>query len=319
MCFINLTLIDVAKRKAYPLLVEQIVQPEQQTSAPKAAKANPNRKRGRPAGSKNKSRADVELSPFLLQLQGCIKQALALIGSSLQIIYFVYDGELGNNGGLQTVIQTGLHLISKLRQDSELYLPFDGEYSGHGAPKKYGNRLHIDNLPDGCWRFDEFEDDIKTSVYQLTALHRKFAQPLNIVIVVKTHLKTGRTAKAILFTDDLGLPANLLLEYYRLRFQIEFTFRDAKQHWGLEDFMNIKEKQVGNAANFALFMVTFSQLLLPKIGLETESILDLKTVYRARKITRRIINSLGICSDEFVIDDRIFQAAEIGRIYRKAA
>ena len=27
--------------------------------------------------------------------------------------------------------------------------------------------------------------------------------------------------------------------YYSLRFQIEFNFRDAKQFWGFEDFMNV--------------------------------------------------------------------------------
>ncbi len=84
--------------------------------------------------------------------------------------------------------------------------------------------------------------------------------------------------------------------------------------------MNIKKKQVSNFANFSLFMVTFSQLLLPQIGdLSPESMLDLKTVYRARKFTRRIINSLGIRSEDFLIDDKIFQAAEIGRIHAETA
>ena len=110
-----------------------------------------------------------------------------------------------------------------------------------------------------------------------------------------------------------------LIDYYRLRFQIEFNFRDAKQYWGLEDFMNIKETQVTNVANFSLFMVTFSQLLLPKIeGLESKSILDLKTMLRARKFTRRIINSLSLNAEEFLITDKVFQAAEIGKIHANA-
>ena len=141
-----------------------------------------------------------------------------------------------------------------------------------------------------------------------------------MVVIVKTNLKTSKSAKALLFSDDLELAYDKLVDYYRLRFRIEFNFRDAKQYWGLEDFMNIKEGQVGNAANFSLFMVTCSQLLLPQIkGLDNDSILDLKTVFRARKYTRRIINSLGIKSDGFLIDDRIFQAAEIGRIHDMAA
>ena len=54
----------------------------------------------------------------------------------------------------------------------------------------------------------------------------------------------------ILFCNALELAHDKLIDYYPLRFQIEFNFRDAKQYWGLEDFMSIKETQVNNAANF---------------------------------------------------------------------
>ena len=43
---------------------------------------------------------------------------------------------------------------------------------------------------------------------------------------------------------------------------LEFNFRDAKQYWGLEDFMNVKERPVYNSANLALFMVNLSHALL---------------------------------------------------------
>jgi len=122
-----------------------------------------------------------------------------------------------------------------------------------------------------------------------------------------------------LFSDDLNLPYDKLIDYYHLRFQIEFDFRDAKQYWGLEGFMNIKEVQVTNMVNFSLFMVIFSQLLLPQIKtLERKSILDLKTTFRARKFTRRIINSLSLNAEVFLITDKIFQAAEIGKIHASA-
>jgi putative transposase len=136
------------------------------------------------------------------------------------------------------------------------------------------------------------------------------------VVIVKKNLKTGKVAKVLLFSDDLNLPYDKLIDYYQLRFQIEFNFRDAKQYWGLEDFMNIKEVQVTNMANFSLFMVTFSQLLLPQIKeLDRKSMLDLKTTFRARKFTRRIINSLNLNVEEFLMSDKVFQAAEIGKIH----
>ena len=46
------------------------------------------------------------LSPFQMQLQTSIRLALALIGLDLSVVYFVYDGALGNNAGLQAVIKS---------------------------------------------------------------------------------------------------------------------------------------------------------------------------------------------------------------------
>jgi putative transposase len=316
---LNLSLLQVETRASYPLITEQLVRGEVQASAPKAAKAK-NPKPGRPKGSANQNRKDVELSPFQTQLQGCIRAALKLAGLDLGIVYFVYDGALGNNAGLQAVNRAGLHLISKLRHDSKLYLPYADAYSGKGRRRKYGERLTPETLTEAHLKTEAVEKHFRTRVYQARAWHKHFPGLLNVVVIVKTNLKTGRCAKVLLFSDDLGLPSETLIEYYSLRFQIEFNFRDAKQCWGLEDFMNVKETQVGNAANFSLFMVTFSQLLSAKMeGLDPGSMLDLKTVFRARKYTRRIINSLGKDGEAFLIDDRVFQAAEIGRIHAKAA
>lgn len=102
LCFLSLSLVQVETRKAYPLVTEQLIREEAKTTAPKAVqpKAPPN-KGGRPKGSRTKNPADVTLSPFQSQLQGCIRRALDLIGADLTLDYLVYDGALGNNKGLQ--------------------------------------------------------------------------------------------------------------------------------------------------------------------------------------------------------------------------
>lgn len=313
----NLSLLSVETRTAYPLITQQLVRCDVQASVPKAI--NPkNAKPGRPKGSINKNRKEVELSAFQTQLQACIYSVFALIGLDLGIVYFVYDGALGNNAGLQAVKQTGLHLICKLHHDSQLYFPYAGAYSGRGKPRKYGEKLTSETLTDAHLKSETVEKNMQTRVYQASVWHKNFPELLNVVIMVKTNLKTGRCAKVLLFSDDLTLASESLIDYYSLRFQIEFNFRDAKQYWGLEDFMNVKETQMNNAANFSLFMVTFSQLLSAKMeGINKGSMLDLKTVFRARKYTQRIINSLGKNTETFLIDERIFQAAEIGRIHTK--
>src|SRR5665811_2232423 len=88
--------------------------------------------------------------------------------------------------------------------------------------------------------------------------------------IVKENIKTKARDFVILFSSDLDLEYRKLIDYYKLRFQIEFNFRDAKQYWGLEDFMNIKEIPLTNAVNLAFFMVNLSNILInyvrPAVG-----------------------------------------------------
>ena len=65
-----------------------------------------------------------------------------------------------------------------------------------------------------------------------------------------------------MFSSDVELSSEKLLDYYSLRFQIKFNFRDAKQHFGLEDFMNQTKVGVENAVNLSFLMVNVSAKLL---------------------------------------------------------
>ena len=68
----------------------------------------------------------------------------------------------------------------------------------------------------------------RKKVYGGELWHKKFADLLNIVVIVKTILTTHKTAHVVLFSSDVTLGYDQLIDYYRLRFQLEFNFRDAK-------------------------------------------------------------------------------------------
>ena len=137
LCFLSLSLLSVKHRTSYPVVTEQVDKPLAVPVQAAAKKKKPSGgSRGRPQGSQNRNRREVDLSPSLRFIQLHIKRLLEQIGDTFNVVYFIFDGELGHHDAWQMVQQVGLHLISKLRYHSALYVPYDGPYSGRGPRRK---------------------------------------------------------------------------------------------------------------------------------------------------------------------------------------
>ena len=146
--FFALSLVSVQERHAYPSSVKQIVRDAAEKAASKKKRSSQSKgKPGRQKGSQNKNKAEVVLSAELLRIQAMVMGLLQRIAGCLSLTYLVMDGHFGNNNALVMVRSCGLHLISKLRYDSGLYLPYEGSYSGHGPHRKYGDKLAYHSLP----------------------------------------------------------------------------------------------------------------------------------------------------------------------------
>src|SRR5207249_9582209 len=270
----------------------------------------------RPKGSKNQNRRDVDLSLYLRFVQETLKRLLQLVGEYIQVVYFIFDGAFGHNEALQMVRQLGLHMISKLRHDAALYVPYDGPYAGRGKRKKYDKKLEYCHLPAEYLQASFVEKDIETKIYQTHLWHKKFADLLNIVVMVKTNIKTQAVAHVVLFSSDLDLSYDQLIDYYRLRFQLECNFRDAKQYWGLEDFMTVKQTPVYNSANLAMFMVNLSHAVMRPLQPHWPgmSVNDLKAWFRSRKYVVETLKLLPEMPEPIFIDQAIAQVAALGRV-----
>jgi putative transposase len=272
---------------------------------------------GRPKGSKNKKSKNPTLSPELLRIQPVLQAFLAMVRGVLSVQYLVMDGHFGNYPSAWMVLQTGLQFVSKLRSDAALYEPFTGKYGGRGARPKYGDKVDVRKMKKKYLKSDTKEDGIRTQLYQAGLLNKGFAFSLNVVVILKTNLATRKQAHVILFSTDLKLPYEKLVDYYTLRFQIEFNFRDAKQYWGLDDFMNVKEAAVTNAANLSFFMVNFSSVLLRRYrGNNPEfSVLDLKSHYRGCRYASETIKLLPQKPDGILLAEIFEQIARLGMVH----
>jgi putative transposase len=139
-------------------------------------------------------------------------------------------------------------------------------------------------LPEKLLVSSTTEAGYGTQVYQATCLHKHFAERINVVIIVRTCLATQRVGQVVLFSSDLSLEAWTLIDYYALRFQIEFTFRDAKHYFGLEDLLGVREISLHNAGGLSFFLVNLSRYLLDALrtSYPGAGVNDLKSFYRAR-------------------------------------
>jgi putative transposase len=317
LAFFAFALVNVQQRTAHPLRIGQVLRPEpsaEPTPVPAAPVAK--RGRGRPKGSKNRNKAAVTLAPylnFILTLLQAVKQVL---GTTLAVTYVVLDGAFGNNYALQMVRRCQFQLISKLAVNSALFFLYDGTYSGRGPHKKYGARVKYGELPVKYRQQSTTEKGICTEIYQFNALHKLFAQTLNVVVIVKTNTATGARAHAILFSSDIHQTYDQIIDYYTLRFQIEFNFRDAKQYWGLEDFMSVKETPVTNAANLAFCMVNLAQVLRQQWRPRQPdfSVLDLKAHFRGLKYVAETLKLLPQKPEPIVIQQITAKIALLGAV-----
>ncbi len=331
----TVSLISTKRRQSFPVLPRQVVPPDSDdtpsssasttsqtspdhTSTPKSKSKSKSKStsRGRPKGSKNTNREDVVLAPYLLEIQDMLRTLQALVGPALSLVYAVFDGAFGHNYALQMVRRCGMHLISKLQDNSALYFPYTGSYSGRGPRRKYGKKLNDDTLSPQYLKSSTTEKKIRTDIYQMSVLHKLFPQLLNVVIIVKTNLKTQARAHVILFSSDLTLSYEKLIDSYQLRFQIEFNFRDAKQYWGLEDFMNVKEQPLTTAINLSFFLVNVSQILChtfrqthPHFSLE-----DLKARFRGLKYVKETLQLLSEKPEPMLIQQITDEIAKLGSI-----
>jgi putative transposase len=330
LSFFALSLLAVKGRRSHPISIQQIIKTEEEKAAAKErAKARKHKLVskpaslcvGRPKGSKNKDKNLFSPTPELRRIDAMLESLLRLLGDFLPLTYLVLDGHFGHPQVLLMAKKNGLQLISKLHHNAALVEKFEAQYSGKGKPPIYGARLDYDNLPQKYLKKTVTEKAMQTRYYQGEFLHKDFAQALNVVIIVKTNLRTQKQSKVNLFSSDLSLGWQEVVDYYGLRFQIEFNFRDAKQHFGLEDFMNVSEQGVTNAVNLSFFCVKLSQVLLKEQSHRSTlvGILDLKSYFRGIKYAQETLKLLLEKPAPILMEEILEKVGSLGRIHSQKA
>ena len=119
-------------------------------------------------------------------------------------------------------------------------------------------------------------------------------------------------------TTDLELTADKLLEYYQTRFQIEFLYRDGKQHAGLNDCQARSQNKLDFHFNMSLTTINIAKishwLSIPKEKRKSFSMADIKTRYHNELLMNRIFVMFGIKPNLTKNKKKIQQLLDYGKI-----
>jgi hypothetical protein len=121
----------------------------------------------------------------------------------------------------------------------------------------------------------------------------------------------------ILFSTDLKLSGNKIYIYYKSRFQIEYLFRDAKQHTGLEHSQARSKEKLNYQFNLALTTVSLAKTLFyqDKKNLNKSfSISNFKTSYYNKLVAEFIFRNSDFWLNEVKLKELFLKLEQFGKI-----
>jgi len=229
--------------------------------------------------------------------------------------YVVADAYFSKKPFVESVLGAGLHFISRLRDDSVLMYKHYGKPTGkRGRPRKFEGRVNINN-PDTNY----FEKEIcneELTIYTAIVHSKAFRRDIKLAIAVFSK-KGQEVTRKLYFSTDLQQEGKQIVQYYRSRFQIEFLYRDAKQHTGLTDCQARSENKLDFHFNASLTAVNLAKFdwLSNKTNLNTPfSMANYKTFFNNALMLDRFICRFAINPNSAKNQKIVKELLEFGKI-----
>lgn len=142
--------------------------------------------------------------------------------------YVAVDAYFSKKSFIDSVSQTGLHLITRLRDDAVMYYAYTGpKRTGRGRKRQFNGKIDAKNLD--LSQFRACIQEQTWTAFEGIAYGKALKRWIKTVIV--QHYNTDGSIKncKIFIATDLAITGADLYLYYHLRFQIEFVYRDANR------------------------------------------------------------------------------------------
>jgi hypothetical protein len=194
-------------------------------------------------------------------------------------------------------LEVDLQVITRLRDDAALWYLYNGlKRQGRGRPTKYAGKVKLKDLDKEHFTLVESSD--KKQAYEAIVFSKTFKRTLKVLVV--HNIKTDGSIKnhKIFACTDITLSGLKIWQYYKLRFQQEFLFRDGKQFTGLNHCQSRKKERLAFQFNFSLTIISIAKVVhwlsIPFGNRPAFSIQDIKAQYFNEHLLDKFIFGLGI-------------------------
>lgn len=194
--------------------------------------------------------------------------------------YLVADAWFAKCSFVDQVIKNDMHVISRLRDDANLRYLYQGKHTGkRGRPKKYDGK--VDNANINMSHFELVSKDKQAVIHSAIVYCISLKRNIKVVHALCSTEK-GKQSHKLYFSTDINMSASDILKFYQSRFQIEFLYRDGKQHTGLTHCQARSESKLHFHFNASLTAINLAKichwLSIPKEHRKTFSMTDIKTI-----------------------------------------
>ena len=189
-----------------------------------------------------------------------------------------------------------LDVISRLRDDVRLrYIVQIKKTGKRGRTKTNGDKVDFSSMDNKHFSIEKENDDMRmqTAVVYAVALKRI------VRVVFVEFLKNGKTTSSkVYFCTNIEMEATEIFEIYQTRFQIEFVYRDAKQHTSLTSCQARNKEKLYFHFNMSLTAVNVAKIIhwysIPIEIRKSFSLSDIKTINHNTLLLERFIAMFGI-------------------------
>jgi hypothetical protein len=277
-----LSIVEIETRLSYSLSVQQtpsrppIKSVKKQPQNPKKCWSKKSRKKQEPQSSM----PDITRVDDYAQH---LKNTRYFFPTSVR--YLVADGYYYRSKFWEAVRELNLDFIGKLRVDANLRYLYTGEQKKLGAPRKYDGKFNSNDLS----RL-KFVKNLKSGVSLYTLEVGRCCLNCQISLACISEVQAnGKLKNALLFSTDIHLPPEQIVEYYQARFQIEFIFRDPKQFTGLSDCQARHLPRLDFHFNASLIALNLAKHQLSTCHLSTKSFVFSMASYKRLEFNKHLL------------------------------